>query len=79
VATARGLERRRLVVWPFHGVVAAGRSLDEAVGLIETVEKACEIYLKAMAAGGPSTCLGESELRKVAQRFGVTPDPEILA
>jgi rhamnulose-1-phosphate aldolase len=77
-ATARGLERRRLVVWPFHGVVAAGRSLDEAIGLIETVEKACEIYLKAAAAGGAAARLGEKELRAIAAQFGVTPDPEVL-
>ncbi|MCF8062666.1 MAG: rhamnulose-1-phosphate aldolase [Deltaproteobacteria bacterium] len=77
-ATVRGLEKRRLVLWPFHGVVAAGRSLDEAVGLIETVEKAAGIYLKAAAAGGPSARLGEKELTEIAERFGVTPDPEIL-
>jgi rhamnulose-1-phosphate aldolase len=77
-ATVRGLEKRRLVVWPFHGVVAAGRTLDEAVGLIETVEKACEIYLKAAAAGGAAARLGERELRAIAAQFGVTPDPEML-
>jgi len=77
-ATARGLEKRRLVAWPFHGVVAAGRSLDEAIGLIETVEKACEIYLKAAAAGGPAARLEEKALREIAAQFGVTPDPEIL-
>jgi rhamnulose-1-phosphate aldolase len=76
--TARGFARRRVVVWPFHGVVAAGRSLDEAVGLIETVEKAAGIYLKATAAGGLKSLLTEDELRAVAGHFGVVPDEEIL-
>ncbi len=77
-ATARGFLKRRLMVWPFHGVVAAGRSLDDAIGLIETVEKASEIYLKAAAAGGPNAWLTEDDLRAVAARFGVAPDEEIL-
>ncbi len=77
-ATARGFEKRRLVLWPFHGLVAAGASLDEAIGLIETVEKASEIYLKALAAGGPDLRLSESDLRRIAKRFGVAPDPDLL-
>ncbi len=77
-ATARGFQKRRLMVWPFHGVVAAGRSLDEAVGLIEAVEKASEIYLKAAAAGGPNAWLTEDDLRAVAGHLGVVPDEEIL-
>jgi len=76
--TGRGFLKRRLMVWPFHGVVAAGRSLDEAVGLIETVEKASGIYLKALAAGGPNVWLTEHDLRAVAAHFGVVPDEEIL-
>jgi hypothetical protein len=42
------------------------------------VEKACEIYLKAAAAGGAAARLGERELRAIAAQFGVTPDPEML-
>ena len=29
-----------------HGITAVGSSLDEVFGLIETVEKAAEIYVK---------------------------------
>ena len=29
-----------------HGIYGVGESFDEAFGLIETVEKAAEIYLK---------------------------------
>ena len=44
-ATAEKMRAFRLVVWALHGIYAAGRSPDETYGLIETVEKAAEIYL----------------------------------
>lgn len=46
VATAEKMETARLVVWAQHGIYGAGKDLDETFGLIETAEKAAEIYLK---------------------------------
>ena len=43
-ATARKMHDFRLVVWALHGIYAAGKTLDETFGLIETVEKAATIY-----------------------------------
>ena len=48
VATAEKLKEFRLCVWGMHGIFGTGRSLDEAFGLVETVEKAAEIYVKIM-------------------------------
>ena len=76
--TARGLEARRLVVWPFHGVVAVGKDLDEALGLIEVGEKAAGLYLEAVGLGGPGEGLGGDALRAIAAGFGVEPDETIL-
>ena len=45
VATAKKMEEFRLVVWAMHGIYGAGKSLDETFGLIETVEKAAQIYM----------------------------------
>ncbi len=45
-ATAKKMESSRLVVWAQHGIYGAGKDLDETFGLIETAEKAAEIYLK---------------------------------
>jgi rhamnulose-1-phosphate aldolase len=47
-ATAKKMENFRLVVWSQHGIFGAGNSVDEAFGLIETAEKAAEIYIKTM-------------------------------
>lgn len=46
LATAEKMETARLVVWAQHGIYGAGRDLDETFGLIETAEKAAEIYMK---------------------------------
>jgi len=77
-STVRALKARRMVVWPFHGVMAAGRNADEAMGLLEAGEKASEIYLKASTAGGVRATLGREDLRAIAAQFGVLPDEEIL-
>lgn len=36
---------KKAIAWDSHGLVAIGRSLDEAVNIIEAVEKASQIYL----------------------------------
>lgn len=77
-ATAKVLERRSLALWPHHGVVAAGPDLDHVFGLIETAEKAAEIYLKAAALGPVTKRLSTEQLSALAAAFGVEPDPEIL-
>ena len=45
-ATAAKMKDYRGVVWGLHGVYGAGKDMDETFGLIETVEKAAEIYMK---------------------------------
>lgn len=44
-ATAEKMKRYRLVTWTNHGVYGAGNTLDDAFGLIETVEKTAQIYM----------------------------------
>ena len=45
VETCKKMVDRRLVVWGLHGIYGVGETIDEAFGLIETVEKASEVYL----------------------------------
>jgi rhamnulose-1-phosphate aldolase len=77
-ATARALENRRVAVWQFHGVLATGRNLDSTFGLIDTVEKAAAIYVRAVAAGGVKHQLSVQQLRDLATKFHVKPDADIL-
>ena len=44
-ATANKMKDFRLVVWTNHGIYGSGRTMDEAFGLIETVEKTAQIYM----------------------------------
>ena len=44
-ATAEKMMQYRIVVWANHGIYGAGETLDEAFGLVETVEKSAEIYM----------------------------------
>ena len=44
-ATAAKMKDYRLVVWALHGIYGAGKNLDEAFGLIETVEKTAQVYM----------------------------------
>ena len=45
IATAEKMKEFRLVIWGQHGIYGCGKDLDEAFGLIETVEKAAQLYL----------------------------------
>ena len=69
-ATAEKMRDARLVVWAQHGIYGAGASLDEAFGLIETVEKAAEVYLKIAHLPRLNTITDEG-LRLLAEHYGV--------
>lgn len=71
-ATAEKIRSSRLVVWAQHGIYGAGKSLDEAFGLIETAEKAAKIYMKVAHLPLRNT-IQDAELHVLAEHFGVTP------
>lgn len=77
-ATEGVFEKRTLAVWKQHGVVAMGPDFETAFGLIETAEKAAEIYLKVAALGLVPEKLSTEQLRGLAEKWNVVPDPEIL-
>ncbi len=69
-ATAKKMETARLVVWAQHGVYGAGKDLDETFGLIETAEKAAEIWLKIAHLPLVNT-ISDEALHRLETRFGV--------
>jgi len=71
-ATAEKMKTARLVVWSQHGIYGAGKDLDETFGLIETAEKAAEIYMK-IACLPLKTTISDGQLRQLADHFRVTP------
>jgi rhamnulose-1-phosphate aldolase len=78
-ATATALVERRMAVWQFHGVIAVGRNLDAAFGLIDTAEKSASLHLKARSGGGVTQKLSKTQLKKLARHFRVVPNPDILS
>ena len=69
-ATAEKMQTARLVVWAQHGIYGAGRDLDETFGLIETAEKAAEIYMKIAHLPWKQTITDE-QLHQLEVHFGV--------
>ena len=69
-ATAEKMLTARLVVWSMHGIYGAGKDLDETFGLIETAEKAAEIYMKIAHLPLKQTITDE-QMHQLEQRFGV--------
>ncbi|MBR5962363.1 MAG: rhamnulose-1-phosphate aldolase [Clostridia bacterium] len=70
LATAEKMKTARLVIWSQHGIYGAGRDLDETFGLIETAEKAAEIYMKIAHLPVINTITDE-QMHMLEERFGV--------
>ena len=69
-ATAEKMKEFRLVVWGMHGIYGAGKTMDETFGLIETVEKAAEIYMLTAHLPRVNT-IKDEEMVELAEFFGV--------
>ena len=69
-ATAEKMRTARLVVWSMHGIYGAGKDLDETFGLIETAEKAAEIYMKIAHLPLKQTITDE-QMHQLEAHFGV--------
>ena len=70
IATAKKLEDTRLCVWTTHGIYGTGKDLDEAFGLIETVEKAAQLYMLTVGQERKNE-IKDNELRDLAAVFGL--------
>lgn len=70
-ATAKKMKNFRLVVWSNHGIYGTGRDMDEAFGLIETVEKTAEIYM--LTLGHNPEVIPDDILLGLAKRFKIKP------
>lgn len=69
-ATAEKMKEFRLVIWAMHGIYGAGKNLDEAFGLIETVEKAAQIYMLTSHLPRINT-IKDKDMQILAEAFGV--------
>jgi len=76
-ATAEKMKDYRLVVWGLHGIYGAGRNMDEAFGLIETVEKAAQVYMLTAHLPRVNT-ITDPNMVEIANHFGLTLRKDFL-
>ena len=74
-ATLEKMKDTRFVVWQYHGVFSAGKSLHDAFGLLETVEKVAGVYLETKRCGNYNGGIDNDGLRALCERFSLTPHP----
>lgn len=68
--TAEKMATHRIVIWPYHGVFAAGDDFEETVGLIETIEKNAHIYMLTKDTANPG--ISREQVQMLAKSFGLT-------
>lgn len=61
-ATKEKLKKYRLALWDKHGVIASGKSVNQALDRIEVVEKAAAIYLQLKSMGGEPEGLSDEQI-----------------
>ena len=76
-ATAKKMEEFRLVIWSMHGIYGAGKTMDETFGLIETVEKAAQIYMLTAHLPRVNT-IKDEEMLQLVKLFGVNYRKDFL-
>lgn len=75
--TAQKMKQFRLVIWAQHGIYGTGRDYDEAFGLIETVEKGAELYMK-YASFPILNRITDQQLDALAQAFHLSYRKDFL-
>jgi L-fuculose-phosphate aldolase len=65
---AAALQQRLACLLANHGLVTAGRTLAQALKVMQEVDSLCQAYLLALAVGEP-VVLGEAEMAAVIERF----------
>ena len=69
-APAKKMLQFRLVIWAMHGIYGAGKTMDETFGLIETVEKAAQVYMLTAHLPRRNT-IKDEDMVKLAELFGI--------
>ena len=68
-ASKEKLKKFRLALWDKHGVIASGKSLNQALDRIEVVEKAAAIYLLLKSLGIEPEGLSDEQIAATRRAF----------
>ena len=79
LATSKLMQEFPAAVWAHHGLFVSGQDLDEAFGLMHTIEKAAQIYMLVTSSGHPvMQTISDDAMRAIANDFGLTLREEFL-
>jgi rhamnulose-1-phosphate aldolase len=79
-ASSELMETFDVIVWAHHGMFCSGPDFDAAFGLMHTVEKSAEVYIKALSCGqGIRQTISDEELHEIARAFGVRLNEAFLS
>lgn len=78
-ASSALMKQHDAIVWAHHGLFCAGPDLDITFGLMHTIEKAADIYVRALSCGvGIKQTITDGALRAIAKDFGVVLNEAFL-
>ena len=79
VATSKLMEKYNNVVWAHHGLFCAADTFDNAMGQMETIEKAARIFMTVRASGmKPVSGITTAGYKAIGKAFGVAIPKEFL-
>lgn len=78
-ATSEVMKSFEAAVWAHHGLFVSGPDFDTAFGLMHTIEKAADIYLRVISSGHEiKQTITDDGLRAIARDFNVKINEEFL-
>jgi rhamnulose-1-phosphate aldolase len=79
LATSKAMKSHSAVVWPHHGLFCSGADFDETLGLMNTIENAAKIFVKAQSTGLKTlSTITDDNLRAIAAAFNITLNESFL-
>lgn len=78
LATSELMKSFDAAIWAHHGIFCSGETFDITFGLMHTIEKSAEIYVKVASMGGKKQTISTQNLNDLACAFKVKLNIESL-
>lgn len=78
IASSELMKKFDAILWAHHGVFCSGVDFDLTFGLMDTIEKAAEIFVKVQSMGGIKQSITDDNFRDLAKDFGLTLNEDFL-
>lgn len=79
IATSKKMETYHAVIWAHHGIFCSGESFDGTFGLMHTIEKSAELYIKVHSVVKEKLqAIPVEGFQELAKAFHITLDDRFL-